>query len=91
MDLYATTQPYSNPPDEVRCDQCGRASKGFFYCFDCRRDHAERVRLYMAKRRKDPEFVAAERVATRLRMRRLRARRRQEANGLALVEGGDVR
>jgi hypothetical protein len=81
MDLYATTQPYSNPPDDVRCNRCGQPSKGYFYCFPHRRQQAAKAKAYMAKRRNDPEFVAAERVATRLRMRRLRAQRRQDAHG----------
>jgi hypothetical protein len=87
MDLLATTQPDGNPSPDVRCDKCKRPSGGFFYCFPCRRAHAERVRLYMTERRQDSAFVAAERVATRLRMRRLREQRRQEANGSA-DEGG---
>jgi hypothetical protein len=77
MDLNTTTYPASNPPSDVRCcDRCRRPSRGYFYCFPCRREHAERQRAYMAERRKDPDFVAAERVATRERMRRLRKQRK---------------
>jgi hypothetical protein len=76
MDLYASIQPASNPPNEVRCANCRRPSKGFYYCFACRRTHAAQAKRYMRERRQDPDFVAAERVATRERMRRLRKRRR---------------
>jgi ribosomal protein L37E len=78
MDIYSDNPPRNNPKKHVRCKTCDQPSFGYYYCRDCRRDHAERMRQYMAKRRQDINFAAAERVATKLRMRRLLARRRRE-------------
>ena len=70
---------YPNPPRlgngviRVCCSKCGEPSKGYYYCFRCRRKHAARAKLYMRARRQDETFRAAERVKTKLRMRRLRA------------------
>ena len=83
MSLYSPDPPRGKSPERVRCVRCGRDSYGYYYCFTCRRSHAERVRAYMAKRRQDPNFAAAERAATKLRMRRLRARRHNGAAHLS--------
>jgi|SRR6516164_1550908 len=71
---------YPDPPrpgngiPRVRCSKCGRPSSGYYYCFRCRLKHAAGAREYMRKRREDdPKFRAAERIKTKLRMRRLRA------------------
>jgi hypothetical protein len=81
MDFYTDDPPAFKHSLRVRCPKCGEPSNGHYYCFDCWRDHAESVRVYMARRRQDESFVAAERVETKLRMRRLRARRRLFALG----------
>jgi hypothetical protein len=81
---------YPNPPRprngvwRVCCSKCGDSSAGYFYCFECRREHAERVRLYMAKRREDPKFRAAERIKTKFRMRRLRLSSARTSGNMAL-------
>ena len=70
---------YPDPPrpgngiPHVCCSKCGRPSSGYYYCFRCRRKHAARAKLYMRVRRQDETFRAAERIKTKLRMRRLRA------------------
>ena len=70
---------YPDPPRprngicRVCCSKCGEPSRGYYYCFRCRRKHAAGARAYMRKRRENEAFRAAERIKTRLRMRRLRA------------------
>jgi hypothetical protein len=70
---------YPNPPrtgngiPRVCCSKCGEPSKGYYYCFRCRRKHAADALEYMRKRRENEAFRAAERIKTRNRMRRLRA------------------
>jgi hypothetical protein len=81
VDFYPDDPPPIKTAQRVRCPKCGEPTRGYYYCFACRRDHAESARAYMQKRRQDPNFVTAERAATRLRMRRWRARQRFLALG----------
>jgi hypothetical protein len=70
---------YPDPPrprngiPRVCCSKCGEPSRGYYYCFRCRRKHAAGAREYMRKRRENKAFRAGERIKTKLRMRRLRA------------------
>jgi hypothetical protein len=89
---------YPDPPrprngiPRVCCSKCGRPSAGFFYCFKCRRKHAAGAKLYMRVRRQDETFCAAERIKTKLRMRRLRAAlRRAELEARRVNSGSDNR
>ena len=90
---------YPDPPrpgngiPRVRCSKCGRPSSGYYYCFRCRLKHAAGAREYMRKRREDdPKFRAAERIKTKLRMRRLRAAvRKAELEARRAKSGSDNR
>ena len=87
---------YPNPPRpgngviRVCCSKCGEPSKGYYYCFRCRRKHAARAKLYMRARRQDETFRAAERVLTRKRMRRLRAALRKAELEARRVKSGSA-
>jgi hypothetical protein len=84
---------YPNPPrpsngvPRVCCARCGEPSKGYYYCFRCRRKHAAGAREYMRKRRENKVFRAAERIKTKLRMRRLRAALRAELEARRVKSG----
>ena len=88
---------YPNPPrpgngiPRVCCSKCGRPSSGYFYCFTCRRKQAAHAKLYMRKRRENEAFRAAERIKTKLRMRRLRAALRKAKLDEALRLASDNR
>src|SRR6516225_7710166 len=89
---------YPNPPRpgngviRVCCSKCGEPSKGYYYCFRCRRKHAAGAREYMRKRRENKVFRAAERIKTKLRMRRLRAAlRKAELEARRVKSGSDNR
>ena len=85
-----TMLSYPNPPrpsngvPRVCCARCGEPSRGYYYCFRCRLKHAAGARDYMRKRRENEAFRAAERIKTKLRMRRLRAALRKAKQAAAL-------